>query len=70
MRPGALTDDEGIGRVKLQEQLNEQGQIPRWDVAHTLVQSLQTDAAKNQAFEVLTGETPIAEAVQEFQVLS
>ncbi|MAY22906.1 MAG: NAD-dependent dehydratase [Flavobacteriaceae bacterium] len=70
VRPGALTDDEGIGRVKLQEQLNEQGQIPRWDVAHTLVQSLQTDAAKNQAFEVLTGETPIAEAVQEFQVLS
>jgi len=70
VRPGALTNNEGLGKIKLEHKLNEQGEIPRWDVARTLVKSLETDVAKNQAFEILTGETQIEEAVQEFQVLS
>jgi len=70
VRPGALNNKEGIGKIKLSQKLNERGEIPRWDVARTLVKSLEDDVAKNQAFEILTGETKIEEAVQEFQVLS
>ncbi len=69
VRPGALTNNEGLGKIKLQHKLNEQGEIPRWDVARTLVKSLDTNVAKNQAFEILTGDTQIEEAVQEFQVV-
>ncbi|MHA7832019.1 MAG: SDR family oxidoreductase [Flagellimonas sp.] len=70
VRPGALNNKEGIGKIKLSQKLNERGEIPRWDVARTLVKSLEDDVSKNQAFEILTGETKIEEAVQEFQVLS
>lgn len=69
VRPGALTNNEGLGKIKLGHKLNEQGEIPRWDVARTLVKSLETDVAKNQSFEILTGETNIEEAVQKFQVV-
>ncbi len=70
VRPGALTNNEGLGKIKLEHKLNEQGEIPRWDVARTLVKSLDTNVAKNQAFEILTGDTQIEKAVQDFQVLS
>lgn len=70
IRPGALNNKEGLGKIKLQHKLNEQGEIPRWDVARTLVKSLDNNVAKNQSFEILTGETKIEEAVQGFQVLS
>lgn len=69
VRPGALTNNEGLGKIKLEHKLNEQGEIPRWDVARTLVKSLDDSVAKNQAFEILTGETNIEEAVQKFQVV-
>lgn len=69
VRPGALNNNEGLGKIKLQHKLNEQGEIPRWDVARTLVKSLDTNVAKNQAFEILTGDTQIEEAVQGFQVV-
>jgi uncharacterized protein YbjT (DUF2867 family) len=70
VRPGALTNDEGIGKIKLEHHLNESGDIPRWDVARTLVKSLDDDVAKNQAFEILSGNTKIEDAVNNFQVLS
>lgn len=70
VRPGTLNNQEGLGKIKLGHKLNEQGEIPRWDVARTLVKSLDTEIAKNQAFEILTGETKIENAVRDFQVLS
>lgn len=70
VRPGTLNNEEGIDKIKLSHKLNERGEIPRWDVARTLVKSLENNVVKNQAFEILTGETKIEEAVQEFQVLS
>ena len=69
VRPGSLTNNEGIGKIKLQHKLNEQGEISRWDVARTLVNSLEDDVAKNQAFEIISGETNIEKAVNEFQVM-
>lgn len=68
VRPGALTNNEGTGKIQLQHTLHTRGEIPRWDVAHTLVESLANDVAKNQSFEILTGETNIEEAVHEYQV--
>lgn len=70
VRPGSLTNEEGLGKIKLEHKLNESGEIPRWDVARTLVQSLDDEIAKNQAFEILKGETKIEDAVSNFQVLS
>ena len=70
VRPGTLNNNKGIGKIKLKHKLEEQGEIPRWDVARTLVKSLDQEVAKNQAFEILTGETKIETAVNEFQVLS
>ena len=69
VRPGTLNNNEGLGKIKLQHKLNEQGEIPRWDVARTLVKSLDTNVAKNQAFEIVTGDTQIEEAVKGFQVV-
>jgi len=66
VRPGALNNEEGTGKIKLKEKLNERGEISRQDVASTLVAALDTDMAKNQAFEILQGETQIEEAVHEF----
>lgn len=69
VRPGSLTNDEGTGKIKLEHKLNEQGNIPRQDVARTLVKSLDMNVAKNQAFEILSGETKIESAVQSFQIV-
>ena len=66
VRPGTLNNEEGTGNIKLAEKMNERGEIPRWDVARTLVKSLEDGIATNQAFEILTGETKIEEAVHEF----
>ena len=68
VRPGSLTNNEGIGKIKLANKLQEHGTIPRWDVARTLVQSLDDKIAKNQAFEILTGETRIEEAVEQLEM--
>ncbi|GHC58194.1 SDR family oxidoreductase [Ulvibacter litoralis] len=70
VRPGALTNNEGTGKIQLDQKLNTRGEIPRWDVAHTLVESLENNVAKNQAFEILSGETIIQKAVNSFQVRS
>ncbi len=69
VRPGQLTNDEGLGKIKLQHKMSEMGKIPRWDVARTLVKSLDNNVAKNQSFEILTGETQIEEAVYAFEIL-
>jgi hypothetical protein len=69
VRPGSLTNDEGLGKIKLAHKLNEQGEISRWDVARTLVNSLEDNVAKNQTFEIIKGETKIESAVNEFQVV-
>jgi uncharacterized protein YbjT (DUF2867 family) len=63
VRPGALTDDPGTGHVDLAEHLGRRGQIPRDDVAAVLVAVLDTPSTIGTTFEVVGGETPIADAV-------
>src|SRR4051794_16249033 len=63
VRPGGLTNDEGTGHVDLAERLGRRGQIPRDDVAAVLVAVLDTPSTIGTTFEILSGDTPIAEAV-------
>ena len=63
MRPGGLTDDPGTGLVKVGTDL-ERGEIPREDVAATLVAVLETPSSVGKTFELVSGETPIEEAVR------
>jgi nucleoside-diphosphate-sugar epimerase len=61
LRPGALTDDPGTGRVTLAPSV-DRGSVPRDDVAAVLVALL--DAGLDGAvLELVSGSTPVAEAV-------
>jgi len=62
VRPGHLTDDPGTGRVELSDQTGR-GDIPREDVAAVLVAVLDAPGTAGRTFEVISGETPIREAV-------
>jgi uncharacterized protein YbjT (DUF2867 family) len=63
VRPGGLTDDAGAGRIDVAERLGRRGQIPRGDVAAALVAVLDAPNTIGKTFEVLSGSTPIEEAI-------
>jgi nucleoside-diphosphate-sugar epimerase len=62
VRPGGLTDDPGVGKVSIGENLDS-GQITRDDVALVLAEVLRAHNTIGKAFDVLNGETPVAEAI-------
>ena len=62
VRPGLLTDDPGTGRVTIADDTGR-GSIPREDVAAVLLAVLDTPGTGGQTFEVISGDTPINEAV-------
>jgi len=59
VRPGGLTDDPGTGRVRI----GADGNIPREDVAATLVAVLHEPRTVGLTFELVGGEAPIDEAI-------
>jgi uncharacterized protein YbjT (DUF2867 family) len=63
VRPGSLTDEAGTGTVEVAPSLIRRGQIPREDVARTLVVTLEKENTFGKTFEVLSGDTPIEEAL-------
>lgn len=63
VRPGALTDKNGTGKIELQQKLNKQGEISRSDVARTLVEALDDNVMHNQTFEIISGEQSIENAL-------
>jgi uncharacterized protein YbjT (DUF2867 family) len=65
VRPGGLTDDAGTGLITAAAELEPEryGMIPRDDVAATLLACLDEPAAIGKAFDAISGEVPIAEAV-------
>jgi uncharacterized protein YbjT (DUF2867 family) len=62
VRPGHLTNDAGTGRVEISDQTGL-GDIPREDVAAVLLAVLDTPATAGRTFEVIAGDTPIADAL-------
>jgi uncharacterized protein YbjT (DUF2867 family) len=62
VRPGMLTDEPGTGRVQIAAHTGR-GSIPRADVAAVLLAVLDTPGTAGQTFEVISGDTPIADAV-------
>jgi len=63
VRPGGLTDDPGTGRVRVGTDL-ERGEIPRDDVAAVLLAVLETPGTMGKTFELVSGDTPVDEAVR------
>jgi uncharacterized protein YbjT (DUF2867 family) len=64
VRPGSLTLDEGTGLVEAGRRV-QRGSIPREDVARVIVAVLRNPATIRSQFELVSGSTPIEEAVAE-----
>ena len=62
VRPGLLTNDAATGRVTIAADTGR-GSIPREDVAAVLLAVLDTPETVGQTFEVISGDTPIGDAV-------
>lgn len=63
LRPGRLTDEPGTGRVRLAPPPVPRGAVPRDDVAAVLAALLDGPAGQRATLELVTGDTPIREAV-------
>jgi uncharacterized protein YbjT (DUF2867 family) len=63
LRPGALTDDPGTGRVLLGDSV-PRGSVPRADVAAVIVELLLHPASAGRTLELVAGDTPVTEAVR------
>jgi uncharacterized protein YbjT (DUF2867 family) len=62
IRPGSLTLDDGTGLIEVGGRL-QRGSIPREDVARVISAALRTPATVHAQFDVISGQTPIDEAV-------
>jgi nucleoside-diphosphate-sugar epimerase len=62
VRPGGLTNDPGTGRVSLGESTGR-GQVSRDDVAAVLTAVLDSPNTIGKTFDLIGGNTPVAEAV-------
>jgi uncharacterized protein YbjT (DUF2867 family) len=62
VRPGMLTDDPGHGRIAAAEDVGR-AEIPRDDVAATLLAVLHEPGTAGVTFEVVSGPDPIPDAV-------
>lgn len=62
VRPGGLTDDAATGSITVGETV-ERGSIPRDDVAAVLASLLANGTRLRDQFELVSGPTPIAEAL-------
>jgi uncharacterized protein YbjT (DUF2867 family) len=63
VRPGMLTDDPPTGSVSAGPDV-ERAEIPRADVAAVLAATLEADNTIGKTFVVVSGETPIDEALR------
>jgi uncharacterized protein YbjT (DUF2867 family) len=64
VRPGALTDDPGTGRVRLSTELGRRGDVPRDDVAAVIAKVLDSPNTIGVTFEVFSGDLLVDEAVR------
>jgi nucleoside-diphosphate-sugar epimerase len=62
VRPGGLSNTPGLGLVHLVPHTGR-GTVPRADVANVLAELLEQRAGLRQTFELVSGPTPISQAV-------
>lgn len=62
VRPGRLTDDEATESVSVGEDVGS-GSVSRGDVALVLARCLREPATIGKTFELVDGDTPVAEAL-------
>jgi hypothetical protein len=53
-----------MGLINAQKKLNERGSIPRADVARTIAACLGNEHMYRKVFELIEGETPIQNAIE------
>ncbi|MBB6120968.1 SDR family oxidoreductase [Nocardiopsis algeriensis] len=63
LRPGALTDDPGTGKVDLGEEVGRDS-VTRDDVAAVIVALLDEPGTVGKVLNLVNGETPVVEAVR------
>jgi uncharacterized protein YbjT (DUF2867 family) len=63
VKPGALTNDPGTGRVTLAETV-ERGEVTRDDVAAVLAAVLAAPNTTGKSAELVSGDVPVEEAVK------
>ncbi len=63
LRPGGLTTEEGTGRIQLGDSV-PRGSIAREDVARLIALVLHEPSTVGHQWEVVSGETPIEDAVR------
>ena len=66
VKPGRLTNAPGSGKVELARSLGRSGEIARDDVALVLLHVLGADNTIRGFFDLLSGSTPVGEAVATF----
>ncbi|MEA2283398.1 MAG: hypothetical protein QOK21_4005 [Solirubrobacteraceae bacterium] len=64
VKPGRLTNEPGSGRIDAARRLGRSGDVPRDDVALTLLECLDAPNTIRAEFELLAGDTPAAAAVR------
>jgi uncharacterized protein YbjT (DUF2867 family) len=64
VRPGALTDDPGTGRVRVSTEPGGRGRVPRDDVAAVLAEVLEAPNTVGVIAELFAGDVPVADAVR------
>lgn len=63
IRPGGLLNEPGTGKISAAENL-ERGSIPREDVARIIFASLTEERTFRTSFDVISGDTPINDALR------
>jgi uncharacterized protein YbjT (DUF2867 family) len=65
VRPGPLTNEGGTERIKTGTDLDRDAiEIPREDVARTLIATLGAESTYDETFELAAGEVSIGEALE------
>ncbi|MFI8576072.1 SDR family oxidoreductase [Rossellomorea aquimaris] len=65
VRPGSLSLNEGKGKIEASTSIEDKSRdISREDVAKVLVDSLTIEETNHKVFEILSGDTPIEEALK------
>lgn len=67
VHPGALTNDEGTGKIEADLYFEKGASIPREDVASVLKEVATSDKFSNQEFQILSGDKAIKDALKKYE---